>query len=150
MNTHKIKIISTLYFRFKQAKKVVRNKTVFGSKLKKRKFKNTTPVRDKDITHFTAYVLQKHTRVIRKKYAQKYEFVLQDMAWGTKYIFFKSGEKVKVGNSVLEAVKTAIIRDYKKATILYNQECDSEAKIRIFSKNTYLKWLRVKHEYRPP
>jgi hypothetical protein len=66
------------------------------------------------------------------------------MAWGTKYIKFKSGEKVKVGNSVLEAVKTAIIRDYKKATLLYNKECDPEAKIRIFSKNTYLKWLRVK------
>lgn len=68
---------------------------------------------------------------------------LQDMAWGTKYIKFSSGDKVKVGNSVLEAVKTAIIRDYKKATIKSNQEGDPGHKIRIFSKNTYLKWLRV-------
>ena len=65
------------------------------------------------------------------------------MAWGTKYIKFNSGEKVKVGNSVLEAVKTAIIRDYKKATNEFNLECDPDAKIRVFCKNTYLKWLRV-------
>ena len=65
------------------------------------------------------------------------------MAWGTKFIKFDSGEKVKVGNSVLEAVKTAIIRDYKKATSELNLECDPEDKIRVFSKNTYLKWLRV-------
>ena len=65
------------------------------------------------------------------------------MAWGTKYIKFSSGDKVKVGNSVLEAVKSAIIRDYKKATSKSNQEGDPENRIRIFSKNTYLKWLRV-------
>jgi hypothetical protein len=59
------------FFRFKQAKKLVRNKVVFCSKIKKKKFKNTTPVRDKDITHFTGYVLQKHTRVILKKAAKK-------------------------------------------------------------------------------
>ena len=82
MNTHKIKIILTLSFRFKQAKKLVRNKTVFGSKLKKRKFKNTTPVRDKDITHFTAYVLQKHTRVIRKKICTKIQICLAGHGMG--------------------------------------------------------------------
>lgn len=69
--------------------------------------------------------------------------IFQDMAWGTKYIKFSSGDKVKVGNSVLEAVKSAIIRDYKKATSKSNQEGDPENRIRIFSKNTYLKWLRV-------
>ena len=68
---------------------------------------------------------------------------MQDMAWGTKYIKFSSGEKVKVGNSVLEAVKTAIIRDYKKVTLKTNLECEPENRLRIFSKNTYLKWLRV-------
>ena len=68
---------------------------------------------------------------------------MQDMAWGTKYIKFSSGEKVKVGNSVLEAVKTAIIRDYKKVSVKSNLESEPEERICIFSKNTYLKWMRL-------
>ena len=50
--------------RYRQARKLTKSKVVFGSKLKQRKFKTNTPVRDKDITHFTTFVLQKHTRVI--------------------------------------------------------------------------------------
>ena len=43
---------------------MTKSKVVFGGKLKKKKFKTKMLVRDKDIAHFTSYVLQKHTRVI--------------------------------------------------------------------------------------
>ena len=73
---------------------LVRNKTVFGSKLKKRKFKNTTPVRDKDITHFTAYVLQKYTRVIRrKKISPQILVFLTGHGMGNEVYFFQVRRK---------------------------------------------------------
>ena len=65
------------------------------------------------------------------------------MAWGTKFVRFSTGDKVKVANAVLEAVKTAIIREYKITTARFNDECCEDDKIRIFSNSTYLKWLRV-------
>ena len=117
----------TLY-EYRQAKKKLKLKGVFGSKLRKKQFKTKMVVRDRDITHFTTFVLQKHTR---------------DMAWGTKYIKFSNGEKIKVGNSVLEAVKSAIIRDYKKVSSEFNLGCEPEDRIRIFTTRTYLKWMKA-------
>ena len=66
------------------------------------------------------------------------------MAWGTKLIRLTSGEKVKVGNVVLEATKSGIIRDYIKTTQLANQTCTKEERIQVFRKRTYLRWLQVK------
>ena len=68
---------------------------------------------------------------------------LQDMAWGTKVVKFSSGEKVKIGNIVLEATKSGIIRDYVKTTRIENRACDGESRINIFKKRTYLRWLQV-------
>ena len=65
------------------------------------------------------------------------------MAWGTKVVKFSSGEKVKIGNVVLEATKSGIIRDYVKTTRIENEACDGESRIRIFKKRTYLRWLQV-------
>ena len=65
------------------------------------------------------------------------------MAWGTKFIRFTSGEKVKVGNVVLEATKSGIIRDYIKTTQLANQTCRQDERIQVFRKRTYLRWLQV-------
>ena len=44
---------------------MTKSKVVFGGKPKKSKFRTKMLVRDKDITHFTTHVLQKHTRVIQ-------------------------------------------------------------------------------------
>ena len=41
----------------------MKKKVVFGSKLRPTKSVNRSCVRDKDIAHFTAFVLQKNTRV---------------------------------------------------------------------------------------
>ena len=38
------------------------------------------------------------------------------MAWGTKVVRFDNGEKVKIGNAVLEEIHAAIIRDYLTTT----------------------------------
>ena len=100
-------------------------------------------VRDRDISHFTSHVLQRYTRVkyyILEQISSQY---MQDMAWGTKTIRFESGGSVKIGNVVLEAMKSAIIRDYMKSTRLHNANCDPEEKIQLFTARTYYKWLQV-------
>lgn len=66
------------------------------------------------------------------------------MAWGVKTMKFKSGSKVKIGNVVLEALQSQIIRDYITATEDHNKACCPEALIRIFSSSTYRRWLKVK------
>ena len=66
------------------------------------------------------------------------------MAWGTKIVRFKSGDSVKIGNVVLEAMKSAVIRDYMNTTKEYNSHCDPEEKIRLFTFRTYQKWLQVR------
>ena len=55
---------NNLYSRFKQAKLLTKRKVVFGSKLKPKKSLKRSTVRDKDIAHFTSFVLHKNTRVI--------------------------------------------------------------------------------------
>ena len=67
----------------------------------------------------------------------------QDMAWGVKTMKFQSGCKVKIGNVVLEAMQSQIIRDYISATQEHNESCSPEGKIRIFSSRTYRRWLKV-------
>ena len=65
------------------------------------------------------------------------------MAWGVKTMKFQSGCKVKIGNVVLEAMQSQIIRDYISATQEHNESCSPEGKIRIFSSSTYRRWLKV-------
>ena len=65
------------------------------------------------------------------------------MAWGTKIVRFESGESVKIGNVILEAMKSAVIRDYMKTTKEYNSHCAPEQKIQLFTSRTYHKWLKV-------
>ena len=65
------------------------------------------------------------------------------MAWGVKTMKFKSGSKVKIGNVVLEALQSQIIRDYIAATEDPNKACSPEGSIRIFSSSTYRRWLKV-------
>ena len=65
------------------------------------------------------------------------------MAYGTKTIKFNSGEKVKVANVVLEAIKSGIIRDYIKATKNENVTCNGNERIKVFFPRTYLRWLQV-------
>ena len=65
------------------------------------------------------------------------------MAWGVKTMKFKSGSKVKIGNVVLEALQSQIIRDYISATEDHNKSCCPEGLIRIFSSSTYRRWLKV-------
>ena len=65
------------------------------------------------------------------------------MAWGTKIVNFTTGEKVKVGNVVLEATKSGIIRDYVKTTKVENEQSTPDDRIRVFKKRTYLRWLQV-------
>ena len=137
---------NNLYSRFKQAKLLTKRKVVFGSKLKPKKSLKRSTVRDKDIAHFTSFVLHKNTRVIffiifviciHNSYSS------QDMAWGTKIVNFTTGEKVKVGNVVLEATKSGIIRDYVKTTKVENEQSTPDDRIRVFKKRTYLRWLQV-------
>ena len=59
---------NNLYSRFKQAKLLTKRKVVFGSKLRPKKSLKRSTVRDKDIAHFTSFVLHKNTRVILLTY----------------------------------------------------------------------------------
>ena len=56
---------------------------------------------------------------------------------------FKSGSKIKVGNVVLEALQSQIIRDYISATEDHNLTATSQGRINIFSSITYRRWLKV-------
>ena len=69
--------------------------------------------------------------------------VYQDMAWGVKTMKFKSGSKIKVGNVVLEALQSQIIRDYISATEDHNLTATSQGRINICSSITYRRWLKV-------
>lgn len=51
------------YYRYKQAKKLVKAKKVFGSKLRPTKKIVRSRVKEVDIAHFTSHVLNKNTRV---------------------------------------------------------------------------------------
>ena len=58
-----IHIYNKSIFRYKQAKKLVKSKKVFGSKLKPSKKIVRRRVKESDIAHFTSNVLNKNTRV---------------------------------------------------------------------------------------
>ena len=68
---------------------------------------------------------------------------MQDMAWGVKIVRFDDGTKVKIGNTVLEALHSAIIRDYTTTVRDFNETCQTEDKITIFGQRTYRRWLKV-------
>ena len=65
------------------------------------------------------------------------------MAWGTKVVRFDSGKKVKIGNVVLEAIHSAIIKDYTSTTREHNKRCSPEEVVKIFGPRTYRRWLKV-------
>ena len=65
------------------------------------------------------------------------------MAWGMKVMRFESGAKVKVANTVLEALHSQIIKDYISVTTDQNLRCTPEARVRVFSASTYRRWLKV-------
>ena len=65
------------------------------------------------------------------------------MAWGTKVVRFDNGEKVKIGNAVLEEIHAAIIRDYVTTTKEHNKRCNAEETVKIFGEGTYRRWLKV-------
>ena len=65
------------------------------------------------------------------------------MAWGVKIVQFESGAKVKIGNTVLEALHSAIIRDYLTTVKDHNRKCDPAEKLKVFTSRTYRKWLKV-------
>jgi hypothetical protein len=65
------------------------------------------------------------------------------MAWGTKVVRFESGEKVKIGNVVLEAIHSAIIKDYVSTTKEHNRRCSPDEVVKIFGARTYRRWLKV-------
>ena len=122
------------------SKLLTKKKVVFGSKLRPKKSVNRSCVRDKDIAHFTAFVLQKNTRVRVYIYVLKYHNSHHRHGLGDKV---HPVHKVKVGNVVLEATKSGIIRDYIKTTQLANQTCGQDERIQVFRKRTYLRWLQV-------
>ena len=59
----KYNTINIFFLRYKEAKKLVKSKKVFGSKLKPHKKIVRYRVKESDIAHFTSHVLQKNTRV---------------------------------------------------------------------------------------
>ena len=65
------------------------------------------------------------------------------MAWGTKMVHFDSGERVKIGNVVLEAIHSAIIKDYVATTREQNKRCSPQEVVKIFGERTYRRWLKV-------
>lgn len=65
------------------------------------------------------------------------------MAWGTKVVRFDNGEKVKIGNAVLEEIHAAIIRDYVQTTTEHNRRCAPDDVMKIFGARTYRRWLKV-------
>ena len=65
------------------------------------------------------------------------------MAWGVKIVQFDSGNRVKIGNTVLEALHSAIIRDYMATVRSHNRNCGQSEKIKVFTSRTYRKWLKV-------
>ena len=59
------------------------------------------------------------------------------MAWGVKQVRFDDGSKVKIGNTVLETLHSAIIRDYTKTARDFNMSCEPEDKIIIFGLDNF-------------
>ena len=65
------------------------------------------------------------------------------MAWGTKVVRFDNGQKVKIGDAVLEEIHSAIIRDYVSTAAEHNRRCSPEDSVKIFGERTYRRWLKV-------
>lgn len=68
------------------------------------------------------------------------------MAWGVKVVRFDCGTKVKIGNAVLEALHSSIIRDYLTTVREHNRGCNPAEKIRVFGERTYRRWLKVGYD----